>query len=510
MHLASVRPLPPTSLLPSPSPMKRDEFESRYRLLQTAVRSGGAITHHALSPEGAVVMVHVLDGDPAAVASLQARMDHGGSEIEERIVERLDVDGLPVVVTRFILEFEGLDRWLPAGEGAEPAPPAPIPDVGGESSPPPPSTTEGPGEFTRMFRAADLATPAPDLAAPSTPAPSHPVPPPAATPTPPPSASPPPAATPAPPPATPSPASPSEPGEFTRQFGAVTPPPPTPAPPPATPSPASPSEPGEFTRQFGAVTPPSPSPTAPPTPPSPAPSPSGPGEDSGPGEFTRQFARPTVPTPSPADPPAPPAPRRQAATPFPPSREVAEIRRPDQGRDRGLEVPEPHFGGVEPIVSEPADVPEPRYEGDRSDRSPGASPDELSEPSYFGGGRRTPDRPTETRVPSPPDPPALPQYAPVDEAYMDRLYRAPADSSPSPLPAPPPPAGPQGPGEYTRIIKGLRPAPAELPDRLPSAPSSTPVPIDEAPRGSTTAFVVALVLIVLTAVALLVGVALAG
>lgn len=464
MHLASVRPLPPTSLLPSPSPMKRDEFESRYRLLQTAVRSGGAITHHALSPEGAVVMVHVLDGDPAAVASLQARMDHGGSEIEERIVERLDVDGLPVVVTRFILEFEGLDRWLPAGEGAEPAPPAPIPDVGGESSPPPPSTTEGPGEFTRMFRAADLATPAPDLAAPSTPAPSHP----------------------------------------------VTPPPPTPAPPPATPSPASPSEPGEFTRQFGAVTPPSPSPTAPPTPPSPAPSPSGPGEDSGPGEFTRQFARPTVPTPSPADPPAPPAPRRQAATPFPPSREVAEIRRPDQGRDRGLEVPEPHFGGVEPIVSEPADVPEPRYEGDRSDRSPGASPDELSEPSYFGGGRRTPDRPTETRVPSPPDPPALPQYAPVDEAYMDRLYRAPADSSPSPLPAPPPPAGPQGPGEYTRIIKGLRPAPAELPDRLPSAPSSTPVPIDEAPRGSTTAFVVALVLIVLTAVALLVGVALAG
>ena len=41
--------------------MTRDEFESRYRLLQTALRSGGAITHHALSPEGAVVMVHVLD-----------------------------------------------------------------------------------------------------------------------------------------------------------------------------------------------------------------------------------------------------------------------------------------------------------------------------------------------------------------------------------------------------------------------------------------------------------------
>ena len=74
------------------------------------------------------------------------------------------------------------------------------------------------------------------------------------------------------------------------------------------------------------------------------------------------------------------------------------------------------------------------------------------------------------------------------------------------------PEAPRGPGAYTRIIAGMNPPPmAGLPDTLPGAPpAAAPEPLDGRRKGSTVAFVVALVLIVVAAVAILVTVALIG
>ncbi|MBT8403062.1 MAG: hypothetical protein KJP18_04325, partial [Gemmatimonadetes bacterium] len=146
--------------------MTRDEFEARYRLLQTALRSGGVITHHALSPEGAVVMVHVFDGEPGAVGELHLRAEQLEAAGDSRILERLQVDDHPVLVTRFILDFEGLDVWLPPAAsappvetgGADPVPSDPSPGPAAPASSPPPASPAagGGGEFTRFFSSADV------------------------------------------------------------------------------------------------------------------------------------------------------------------------------------------------------------------------------------------------------------------------------------------------------------------------------------------------------------------
>jgi hypothetical protein len=277
--------------------MTGHEFKAKYQLLKK-VSDGRLTTYHALASNGAVVMVHLIDASAAEEhAELLVLIDRLGPADRERVLVIDDVDGTPLIVTRFLLDFRDLREWLEAGAraavgpdltrdafAARPPAPPPIPD------PPPESAV--PGEFTRMFRA-----PAP----PSTPAPAAPA-----------QADAHEHAEPAAPAVG---GTTSGPGEFTKIFGAVStgeasgqsedpavsppvpepvsesrpPVPPAETAPPTRPAPVPGKEPGEFTRIFGSPAVPR---EAPPTEQSFTPGPVAPPPKTGPGEFTRVFGPP--------------------------------------------------------------------------------------------------------------------------------------------------------------------------------------------------------------------------
>src|SRR5690606_32936962 len=203
------------------------EFNASYQLLKQ-VTDGEVRTFHALAATGAVVMVHLLRAEPDNSArELIALIDRLPPSQRERVLTVTDVEGTPLVVTRFLLEFSTLRDWLVKsvadGGSAQSADTHAtvyqrVPGIA--TTPSPPATLTSAGSPTMQPPAAQ-ATPAPSA---PTSAPSAP-PPPAPTPVSP------------PPQASPSPSAPArEPGEFTRLFGAVQPPttPPTATPPPAT------------------------------------------------------------------------------------------------------------------------------------------------------------------------------------------------------------------------------------------------------------------------------------
>ena len=317
--------------------MTGQEFKAKYQLLKK-VSDGRLTTYHALASNGAVVMVHLVEANAAEEhAELLVLIDRLGPADRERVLVIDEVDGTPLIVTRFLLDFRDLREWLEAGARAavgpdltrdafaarSPAPPptpTPPPEsarpdssarsepapasaeftalFAAPSSPPTPSATEpaaasgAPGEFTRMFRA------------PAPPAPEAPAPAPAD------------AQEPAEPAAPAVGGTTSGPGEFTKIFGAVSPveaspqredsavSPPVPQPvsqsgppvppaetaPPTRPAPVPGKEPGEFTRIFGSPAVPR---EAPPTELSFAPGPVAPAPKTGPGEFTRVFGPPS-------------------------------------------------------------------------------------------------------------------------------------------------------------------------------------------------------------------------
>ena len=308
--------------------MQREEFQARYELIEQ-VSEGVIESHHALHHSGVVVMVHEVGGTPEFQDRIEAAARRtGGDPPDGQILEVHQIDDQRVIVTRFLMDFWSLERWIgldPAEVGEDPAParaddptappPAPGPpseehvDPIGSDEPggAPTPGGEAPGEFTRMFQAmaSPEAPPAPPSQAPT------------------PAAAAPPPAPPAPP-SGPTPASQpadSEPGEFTRMFATPevpsAPPPPSPAPPSPpdvgspgqTPPPAGDEGPGEFTRFFtapekpsSAVPPSTPAASGPPagSPPStvpPAgPPPPTPSLSDGPGEFTRMFQAPRSPS----------------------------------------------------------------------------------------------------------------------------------------------------------------------------------------------------------------------
>ncbi|NNF25901.1 MAG: hypothetical protein HKN73_01600, partial [Gemmatimonadetes bacterium] len=177
--------------------MTRDELLARYDLIEQ-VTEGDVETHHALHQSGAVVMVHFLRGSPTrnlAVAQAVQRLGAGEGS-SGKVLHVHDVEGQPVVVTRFITDFVSLEHWLATlglpvaevdtggdetlilqpGEGLgrpldagavlQPPPPGPeeppapeLPPSPVESPPPPqePPPRGGGGEFTNMFRAAPPA-----------------------------------------------------------------------------------------------------------------------------------------------------------------------------------------------------------------------------------------------------------------------------------------------------------------------------------------------------------------
>src|SRR5262245_56314842 len=99
------------------SAMTTEQFSRAYHLLDR-VTEGAVETYHAQAATGAMVMVHYLRGsasDNAAVQNLVERLD---GERKRKILSSIEVDGVPAIVTRFILEFSSLREWLGAGSSS--------------------------------------------------------------------------------------------------------------------------------------------------------------------------------------------------------------------------------------------------------------------------------------------------------------------------------------------------------------------------------------------------------
>jgi hypothetical protein len=469
--------------------MTRDEFNAKFQLLNR-ISDGRVQTYHALAASGAVVMAHFLgEGNPAQHDVILGRLETLDADRRSRVLRIIDVDGAPVIVTKFILDFESFERWLrldmPRAANADgaavaetPPPPeatAPDPAPVPEPDAAPADAGDGNGgssEFTAMFRASVPQPPAP-VSAPPTPA------------TPPP--------TPGGEPPTEAEGDSDGPGEFTRMFLATQAPasrdaaPESPVPPPAavpTPSeelspPSSadadasaPADPGEFTRMFSAATPPAEASRGgagqsvpqqpPPAPAAPAPDsavPAAPAQPPTSGEFTSLFSAvtpSTVPpaTPSPA-PPEPPPPGEftslfSAATPppVPPS------------------APPPDDDWLDLVShSEPVARGEPPR--------PTIAPASPSLPGLRLDGPAAPTaHPVPNTAPLPGDPPG--EFTRIFGMQSTPGTTVPPQQPGLPGPPPAPPAGPSipfttmappsgTPGEYTRIISAQTLPP--LPDR---------------------------------------------
>ncbi|HEX9105827.1 MAG TPA: hypothetical protein VF832_01330, partial [Longimicrobiales bacterium] len=146
--------------------MTSAEFQARYNLLEQ-VTDGPVRTFHAVAEGGAVVMAHFL-ADPAqdAVRDRLRRLESLPEAAARKVMAVTDVDGVPVVLTRFILEFSSFDRWLDSASGLRRPGASPPPlSTPAAASAPDPGPAPAPGEFTRLF-----AAPASPAAAPPAPA----------------------------------------------------------------------------------------------------------------------------------------------------------------------------------------------------------------------------------------------------------------------------------------------------------------------------------------------------
>jgi hypothetical protein len=438
--------------------MTGDELRSRYEFLKQ-LTTEGVRTHLALAPGGAIVLVHLLDHcSPAERERLLTRITRLDEAQRAELVDVLEVDDTPVIVTAHSPGFSTLAHWLGAPPPESVSSGAPSTALPSADAPPP--ATE-PGEFTRLFEMPQAPEPAQEPIA--EPPPDEP-----------PAGSDVPGAAPA------GRRHIGVPGEFTRLFEmpqepaaptATGPEPPAEAAPQgSTGVPPSTTEPGEFTRLFEMPDTPDPqrqeggAETQPREPAAEsaesAESTERPRAKEGPGEFTRLFEAANAPEAAP-DRPAPAIPPTSAqAWPAP--------KLPPALRPRPEETP--------PRVAAPPPAPP-----QRTDR-PEASP--------FGG-RRT------TR-----------ESIGTEDTYLKRLYGSgesvPDSGEPFTGPhgagAPPPAPAPievPGPSEYTRVLSAP-PPPPRVEARTP--PPRKPAP----PRGiSRRAFLIGVGVVLGTALALI-------
>jgi hypothetical protein len=450
------------------------EFKTRYQLLKK-VSDGRLSTYHALAANGAVVMVHILDATATDEhARVLALIDRLGPDDRQRILTIDEVDGAPLIVTRFLLDFRDLGEWLDASvlpaqrEAArqidvefspEPPPVALVPhpsEARPASEPGPSADVERPAarpaaaastsEFTAMF-----GRPLGEVPSPAEPAganrPAHEsrddsLPPPAMD-----------------------PAS-TGPGEFTRMFRAPAPVPPAadavPAAPTASP-PASeamprasaPPPPAAEATPHAPAPPPRaaearpPAPAAPAAPiaaehSSPAPSPTA---RSGPGEFTMIFGAAAPPGPPPTAPEPTPAsvPTRPSETPPPAPFSATQARgqtRPSETTPPVQATATPARGQTWPSETPPAAPPSatPARGSTWLPDSPPAPPAAPPGPGRSAGAGEftrvfgAPQRAPEPNLWEPPSSGPIRPAAPPSDDYLARL-----GASPPPRPAPPPP-----------------------------------------------------------------------
>src|SRR5829696_6106446 len=194
--------------------MTSAEFAAKYKLLK-CVTENGARTYLAQQLDlGRVVMAHYLDDDAGGEARRAlGRLEQLPPAERAKVLELVEVDGVPVVVTMFMPGFENLPAWLAKHLGAAPAPepspraaesagvdvdaPTQIIDVRGLASQAPPaapapapelpkaaeppsrhaSATPALGGFTAAFGAASIAAPSPATSSAPIPSPEPPAPP---------------------------------------------------------------------------------------------------------------------------------------------------------------------------------------------------------------------------------------------------------------------------------------------------------------------------------------------
>src|SRR5438874_869539 len=138
--------------------MTSEELRQKYRLLKL-VAEQGVRTYHALNARGHIVMVHHLPSDSPETQRLLTLLDALGPLDKMRIVERLTVDGAPVVVTQFIQGFQTLPVWLQATAQRVRGAPSPA------AAAPPPRA----GELTQLFGPTSGDKPPPDIVPPQSP-----------------------------------------------------------------------------------------------------------------------------------------------------------------------------------------------------------------------------------------------------------------------------------------------------------------------------------------------------
>jgi hypothetical protein len=470
--------------------MTNQEFNASYQLLKQ-VTDGEVRTYHALAATGAVVMVHLLRPDNVEQARALLALINGLSPSRrDRILAITDVEGTPLVVSRFLLDFSSFREWLEKETTRA-----------GAQRPEP--TT---GVYERVPGVPPVAPPtaAPSLSQQRTewPAPARPgaATPPPAPPAPPMAAAPPPA----PPAPMKRPAGERDP-QLTREFAAPhltrpqePEPPARAAPPRSEPEPEA----GEFTRMFRSVSPPpaaGPPPAAPGAPARPAAPPPGGSAGHGergaprapegtgeparrePGEFTRMFRAvaddaPAGPAAAAAGPGARPGdrqgvpPREQAGWMTPPAGEqpggppaFPEPVRPDPAQPPGR--PEPPQPPAWPEPPQPPARPEPPRHPDPTHPQP--DPRRQPDPGQ-------PPRPVEP--PTQPPPPGLPQQPVSGGGEFTRMFGAPARPDDLPPAAPAASAGRGSPPSAGSEPPWQPPARSEPPAQPPADPWRTAEP----------------------------------
>jgi hypothetical protein len=146
--------------------MTSDEFGSQYKLLkQMKLKEGRSYTAEHL-PTGRAVLIHIVEEtDFGGLNGLKAVIEQLPPRDRSRVLATLMVDRSLVVVTQFLQEFEGIERWLRNQTSGPAAPQAPA----GE-----PAIH---GEFTRLFRSAEDLPIQPPAQAPVLPPEPQPAPP---------------------------------------------------------------------------------------------------------------------------------------------------------------------------------------------------------------------------------------------------------------------------------------------------------------------------------------------
>lgn len=143
--------------------MTGEEFRSTYELGEPVGR-GRVTSFRARTSEGEKVMVHFLTGSADLDRPVLDRLEALDETLRSEIHRRLEVDGRPVVVTVRLPDFESFESWLDRAEEAgiddateDEVPASPDPPAAGSAAEPPTSASEGddsrPGEFTRLFEA---------------------------------------------------------------------------------------------------------------------------------------------------------------------------------------------------------------------------------------------------------------------------------------------------------------------------------------------------------------------